>query len=345
MKKNANAKISCRPVEALKRIEEKYPRKCWQMVDQLRNDRGNEIPDWPSWCFLPLAGSMAVLSTYTNMANAVQDMALFGALASWRVTKGIYRFDPETYSAVLNTPVDGDIPCEILYRLPEWCVYLETPGMVYGDRKMHGFWAHLEFDTNDGRHELRIVADLDSEHQRFILHLGKWSLEEAIERMLAETNRMANLLGFPSVGDAGGKAELAKFLQPVLSLMLFLCSQASEIGDGHHGPKNPSTVRGGKFQRIFEAPKVKTWDVGVRMGAALRRAMQCASSNGMGGQGGNRVHIRRGHWQGFRSGPMKDESGTKIPSWDRKLELKWLYPIIVNGLEGDLLPATIRSVA
>jgi hypothetical protein len=42
---------------------------------------------------------------------------------------------------------------------------------------------------------------------------------------------------------------------------------------------------------------------------------------------------------------MKDENGTKIPSWDRKLELQWVYALIVNGVEGDLLPATIRSVA
>jgi hypothetical protein len=217
--------------------------------------------------------------------------------------------------------------------------------MGYDGQTIYGFWAHLEWDMSDGKRELRIVADLDREHAQFALQLGKWSLEDAIERMFAENNRMADLLGIPEVEDQGKKSELMKFLQPVLSLLLYLCSQASEIGDGQHKPSNSSPVKGRKFQRIFEAPKVKTWDVGVRMGAALRQARQSVSSYGLGGQGGNRMHLRRAHWHGFRSGPMTDVYGTKIPSWARAFELKWILPIMVNELEGGLLPATIRSVA
>lgn len=42
--------------------------------------------------------------------------------------KGIYRFDPDIYKEVLNTPFTGDLPHEIFFNLPEWCVYIETPG-------------------------------------------------------------------------------------------------------------------------------------------------------------------------------------------------------------------------
>ena len=42
------------------------------------------------------------------------------------------------YDAVRDTPVEGDIPCEVLHRLPEWCVYVETPGMTAFQAPLHG---------------------------------------------------------------------------------------------------------------------------------------------------------------------------------------------------------------
>jgi hypothetical protein len=74
------------------------------------------------------------------------DVGAVGALAAWRVTKGIYRFDPDVYQEIIDTPVTGDIPHEILFELPEWCVYIETPGMMAEqEQKVVGFFAHLEY--------------------------------------------------------------------------------------------------------------------------------------------------------------------------------------------------------
>ena len=54
-----------------------------------------------------------------------------GAFLPWRVTQGIYRFDPTTFDALWKTPVTGDIPTEVLFYLPEWCAYIPTPDQTW----------------------------------------------------------------------------------------------------------------------------------------------------------------------------------------------------------------------
>src|SRR6266511_1844775 len=110
---------------------------CWRKVDDLRARRGRDIPAWPSWCYLPMAGSLAILSggadLTTNAAIAVAQEALpFAALAAWRPTQGIYEFHPAVRAAIEATPLDGELPTDVLHRLPEWCVYLRTPGLQLG---------------------------------------------------------------------------------------------------------------------------------------------------------------------------------------------------------------------
>jgi hypothetical protein len=41
------------------------------------------------------------------------------ALAGWRVAQGVYRFDPDLFDSVWDTPLDTRIPGEVLFRLPE----------------------------------------------------------------------------------------------------------------------------------------------------------------------------------------------------------------------------------
>lgn len=53
--------------------------------------------------------------------------ALLGALVAWRPTKGIYRFHPELYESLIETDLEGDVPADVLLRLPGWAVYIETP--------------------------------------------------------------------------------------------------------------------------------------------------------------------------------------------------------------------------
>src|SRR6202042_1059230 len=151
-----------RPRTILDTFSRLYP-EAWRQVDDLRAKR-KELGGWPDWCFLPLAGAYALVSKDGARTLApgehVEHVGILGALAAWRVTQGIYRFDPTTFDAIWETLITGDIPTEVLFHLPEWCVYIPTPDQTWQGATLNGFFAHLECDMNDRRTELRLVLDV-----------------------------------------------------------------------------------------------------------------------------------------------------------------------------------------
>lgn len=347
-----NAPASHRAREHLATAGRDYPN-AWRVADEFRAGRGRGLPDWADWCFLPLGGWYAMVSgggSNRVPPDRIGDLARIGALGAWRVSQGIYRFDPALYGALASTPVDGDLPCEVLYRLPEWCVYIETPDLEWREgERVHGFFAHLEEDSNDGRAELRLLLDLDSGLQPMPLHLGPWPLSEAITKMAAEAARHASA-GPLTFGELVHNPTAAKILAahiaPMISLLLYLCADGAEIGDGSRAPVRPVPKKTKSGPRLFPPEQQTVWDVGVRIGAALRRGYHAAeTASGTGdGHASPRAHVRRAHWHGFRSGPMKAPDGSPIPAAARDFRVKWLPPIPVNIDDLDALPATVRPV-
>lgn len=339
-------KRPCRPRDHLAAAGKLYP-EAWKLADEFRADRGRDgLPDWPQWCYLPIAGWYAIVSgggANRVPAELIGDVSRLAALGAWRATQGIYRFDPALYRAIVDTPVDGDLPHDVLYHLPEWCVYVETPEMTWNDGPLHGFFAHLEWDANSGRPELRLLLDAETDLAPMPLHLGPWTLAESISRMSDVANIQAMGAGL-SPAPFGTTGVIRALVEPLVSLLLYLCSQAAEIGDGNRVPGNPAPTRTKKGWRMFPPDKPAMWDVGVRLGAALRRAYHAEQTGQGGTQAGPRPHIRRAHWHGFRSGPMKRGDGSEIPTVERKFALRWLPPIPINVGDVADMPATIRPV-
>src|SRR3546814_11075816 len=78
---------------------------------------------------MPMAAGYAIASGGGDNRVALDHAhypAIITALATWRMTQGIYRYDATLRDAVLQTPLDGELPTAHLYRLPEWCVYVAT---------------------------------------------------------------------------------------------------------------------------------------------------------------------------------------------------------------------------
>ncbi len=335
-----------------------YP-DAWKQVDTFRAGRGKDLPFWPEWCFLPLAGAYAIVSgeaarqglDITDLESGmplIADVGKIGALAAWRVTQGIYRFDPNVYQAVISTPLTGDLPHNILFNLPEWCVYIETPGMLLSDLPIAGFFAYLEQDAGDGRKELRIVLDATTEFGKIpqlhgsALHLGPWPLKESIRLAAEESERQCKIAGLDIDNDLANPeilAQVSKVYEPFVSLLLYICTINSEIGDGTRQPTKPRPKKTKKGPRLFPPNRVTTWDVGVRMGAVLRKAQETVTPEETGEatpkqRSNPRPHIRRAHWHGYWTGPRDGE---------QKFILKWVPPILVGGSEEEK-PVTIRPV-
>lgn len=189
-----------------------YP-KAWQMADHFRSLKGRDpdLDKWPDWCYLPIAATCAIveaqhgmpikefLKAQSAMNRRFADTAAIAALYAWRATQNIYRFDVDLMTDLANTPLEGDIPHEILYRLPDWCVYIDLNPDNMFDEPIQGLFAHLEYDLNEDRTELRFIVDVDDPTWGNLLvpvpiHLGPWSMAEAVDRARQETERHAQAM-------------------------------------------------------------------------------------------------------------------------------------------------------
>lgn len=335
-----NNQAHCRPREHLIAAGRLYP-EAWKQVDSFRADRGLDgLPDWPSWCFCPLAGSYAVVSADAGMdqlsMSLVGDVGRIGALAAWRPTQGIYRFDETLYQSLIDTPITGDVPAEVLHCMPEWCVYIETPEQQWCDAPLAGFFAHLEWDAKTGREELRLLLDITLPDGNLLqplpIHLGS-DIKSGIDAACTVAQKQAWNLKIPQVADflrENMPEDLG--IEPMISLLLYICSRNAEIGDGVRQPIRPTPKKTKKGLRLFPPDKPTAWDVGVRMGAALRRGYESANEEG-GTHTGPRAHMRRAHWHTYRVGPGRE-----------KRVVKWLPTIQVNVEDVDALPAVVKKV-
>lgn len=306
---------------------------------------------WPSWCYVPMAAAHAALSEGTAIEpTRAQLLAPLAAAAAWRWTKGIYRFDPDLARAVASTLLDRELPADALLRLPEWCVYVELEGLDLDGipAGTAGAWAYLEHDANDGRRELRLV--LLGERVAYPLppiHLTPGAtLASGVARAMDEgiaVGAMRGAIGYvpPDASSEIGRA-VAGMLAPIVSLVLYLCSDPSERDlesetDPAARPANPVPRKTKRGTRLHAAAEPTVWRTGFRLGARLRAAERAASGAGAGSEsGGVRPHVRRAHWHSFWVGPKADPEA-------RKLELRWLAPILV-GADGEPAKATIRDV-
>lgn len=340
--------VSHRLQSHLAAVARRYPA-AWRQVNEFRHARGQTLTDWPDWCFLPLAGAYAIVGGGRTLAPAqALEVGQLGALAAWRITKGIYQFDPTVFEAVWETPVEGEIPAEILFHLPEWCVYVPTPGKSFNDARLLGFFAHLEFDANDHRAELRFLLDCEVAGAGGVLwpvplHLVAGGLPASLAAVAHEAVRQAMLANFYS-DQLREKLESERegaisALAPLVSLTLYLCAQAAEIRDAggtDRHPARPRPLRTRKGERSFAANRPATWEVSYRLGAALRRAAESERARAAtGGHAGPRPHIRRAHWATYWTGPRSE---------GQKAILKWIAPVAVNIRDEDDLIPTIRGV-
>lgn len=224
------------------------------------------------------------------------DAARLAGLAAWRATQGIYQFDPDLYAALITTPVDL-LPVEILTLLPEWGIYVETPEQPH----FEGFFAHCDCDPRNRRPELRLLLNKSDDLFPIAVPLVDGMLSEAIETIA------------PGFGE-----QFAGICQPLISLVLYICSVTADFG--HYYARPPAPVKTKRGPRIFPPDKPVIINTGSQIGALLRASRAGSHDSGLGisGDRGVAPHIRRAHWHSYWKGKPK------------RPELRWMHPILVN---------------
>lgn len=345
-----------RPTRYLRMILDEFPT-LPQDVDHIRSQRGTTVPIWPAWCWLPQAGASAIVTRgarFTDLDQTTQ-ATMVCALANWRMGQGVYAFDETLFAALWETPLTGELPTELLYHLPEYCCYVPCarPRPFEDAMALQGFFVYLEWDFARQMAELCLLCDVDIPEDpgccllAFSIPLDGGTLEQALaasqQHALTQLDRASQLASPEELARVGRvvrdptlPARHAALLTPLVSLTLYLCSTAAEMRDTRGTaarPTKPVPVKTKRGLRTFPASQPTTWEVGWRLGAALRAAMtreEVAHDAARGS--GVRPHLRRAHWHLYWTG-----KGRTTP------RVRWLHPMLVGGAAEDLV-ATVRAV-
>ena len=349
-----NNQTHLRPNTYLIESNKQYPH-AWKIIDEyIQKYRGN----WPKWNFLPLNANFLGLAP-EEFENKIIPPSIFllPSLAAWRATQGVYRFDPDVLEPIWDTPISGKIPTDVLFKLPEWCVYIETGVRDIGrGRIMHGFFASLDFsmgDPPDVSEYIILIMDLeyvDSGKNQlnpyiFPLKIGVGASPTIEEMISIYMNDQGNphFLSDPTLWSDSlirdtVSGDLNEFLPKMFSLLLYLCCENAEFrgAGGNANPlRYPAPTRTKKGERYFPPNQPKVWATAWRIGSAIRTYKQQTTSieNRLGEV--KRPHIRRAHWHSYWVGSFDGE---------RTVRIKWLSPILVNVDSPDNLIPVVRGV-
>lgn len=309
----------------------------WQRVDEIRSHPDHRKRS-RSWCFLPQSEIELIACQYSGIAARI---ASFEGLAAWRPTQSLYVFDQTIVDALSETSVDDTLPIDILFRMPEWCIYLTTTNWQIASWGLRGCFAFLAYDDTQQRSALKFLLDVaGSEHllTTFPVCLGVEGLRAGIEQASKDAREI-----FSVAGRHAQRAELEsldiseciRIIGPLVNLVLYLCSANPELEDLSRSklkPEHAKLQKTRKGLRLFPPPQPTFWEVGMRTGELLRRSYTFKGPTGT-----VRPHLRRAHWHAFWSGSPKEPA-------QRVRNIKWLAPILVNDDGAEVIP-TVREVA
>ena len=279
-----------------------------------------------------------------NVGNQTYAYTNFTIVLNWRQSQGVYRFDPEILRGLYLTTLPIHLDPAILTRLPEYCVYIETPGLLNERAEtLHGVFVMVESVPRESslqRYDTRLYISCDSgpadkltTANIFTFSLDRPTLKESLATLSSVDIQSGTLVP---------RADLVSWLTPIISQMLYICSTEPEIKtDSQPGklPTRPLPQKTRKGYRLFPPPFTTIWECGWRTGAAIRyeeERQQKQSSELGGGRRSPRGHVRRAHWHTFYAGPKAAKT--------RETRLHWLSMINVNLPLGSDRPTVVRPV-
>lgn len=303
----------------------------YSQMDMMHGAKAEGEIQWPDYCELPIGAAFTFL-VYQEKLSAQQAAALAAELTAcwmWRRSKIVYAFEQalaDSLAAQAEDVKDTDVlPCDLLLHLPYPCVYIKAKILEDTD----GFFVWVEYDINRKEPELRIqwVVEGMKHSVPQVLHLiPNATIKDCVMDTIKTSEE--NLELDIKIQDAG--VEIARTILSAIQLVLYLLARNADIEEvkpplvKKSQTKNVVTVSTQKA-KDDKAGQVKEYGVGIRVGAALRKAYSPKEAQGRGGDTHvstpKRSHTRRGHWHHYWTGPLNG---------DRTLVLKWTPPTIIH---------------
>ena len=314
---------------------------CYEELHNCEKAKSDGQIEWPDYCELPInaAYTYFICEGYNDM-EAAAGAAELTACYLWRKNKVIYAFDPElvaTLKEQAEETEDTDIlPADLLLHPPYPIIYIKANGLL---ENVDGFFYWADYDTEHGTTELRIQWLINSFSASFpqVMHLIPGAtVRECVWDTIQRTKEN---LKEPSVTEMVPVNQIAGAMLSALQLVLYLCASNADLREDPPGIYIPDSERHKKVVKIEDkAREVKSFSVGVRIGAAIRKAKARSSANEPAESGtgsAKRPHSRRGHWHHYWTGPKDGK---------RELILKWTAPTFIHAEDIDDNIVTLHPV-
>lgn len=312
---------------ALVRLWPKMAKDCYDQLDNCRAAKASGKMSWPDYCTLPInaAFTYLVYGLQLSDAEAAAGAAELTACWMWRQNKIIYSFDPDMAAALAKQAEDVKdtdvLPADLLMHLPYPCIYIKAPDLL---EHTDGFWAWMDYDINRNGPELRIqwvMQTMDASIPQVIHIVPGGTIQDCFLDTIRTTQEH---LKEPI--DVSHPAESSRILLKAIQLLLYILAENADVEDESPDVRVIQKHHGGKIAgKIItdKAGEVQAKNVGVRIGAAFRKAKRKPAESGTGTGTGSkkRPHMRRGHWHHYWTGPMGGE---------RNLILRWTAPTMIH---------------
>ena len=315
------------PLSMVKMLSELYP-DAWERLDRIHENDGKRS----AWCWLTLKEAALYAASHNPDEKLyVRAVQLFVA-APWRHSKQIFAFDKTLENELIrNTDPADEIPTDVLMRLPYPSIYIQVSSTQIFGTVLDGFFVALSEDEEGPELVFLALGIGDKPGFSFQLYIRNgMTISESFRLLALKTRARENT------------AEYENAARTLLPLVLYLCADESDIryhgkagGEGAGDP--PDKMKGAPIRDRFG--EIRTWDVGYRIGPAIRKYRESGNDAEPGSAGSHsrkRPHIRRAHWHHYWRGPREGE---------RQLIVRWLSPMYINASEKKSdIPAVIHPV-
>lgn len=309
---------------AYKEVEQALSRYCldkplFHINGQLINQK------WSKHCLIPacLVGEIFKKShirlKFRCTDGEIDSYALrFQALFAWGYTKGVYTFPKILQDELMKSP-PKHIPKNVLLRLPQYCLFVETHDYSIEGRNVKGFFASIDWTIDYSRVERnKLVIHYLFEGSKFMLETRTLKIPMNDDNDLFEDLEI--IKDEASMGKHN--VDIVNNLKEVIALLLYICSNEPEITNSLQPgalPSNPQPEYVKKHLTLRPVNKPRYWRVGYELGEKLKEAQKRSTSDGP--DHVKKAHVRSGHWHGYWKGPRDGE---------RQFFYRWLHPMLIN---------------
>lgn len=313
--------------ELEKRLQEEYPGLLGALSPITAADIADIFPTAAAWL------------RELDVGDKGPDIMMEAAMCSlWRRNRIIYHLDEalgvELSAQAQRMELGDKLPGELLTNLPYPCISVEGPPI------------QLCYRTDQGETVLDYTG-------RMMITVSKWVAinQTCMTVMLEAVDGKLPVYYMPIVGTVGDCVDALRqsllndfpglpvervMLDahiPIYAAQIILYLQAVNA-DIERKPSAPT--KKGRTKSGYRPPKPpREYNIGYHVGQVLRRARRSESSGtGTGTGTPRRPHSRRGHWHNYWVGSERDNT--------RRLELKWVAPMVIHGDRKDELPTVYK---